>query len=271
VGFADSVGWDTIGYLMNGFLVISCATPALLAAFGIYENVDAVFLFLVQFVEMEMISSSFSLTLLRFAWLLVAVTEVWKQIGFFSLATLLFLQIVSKALGIKTDQANLITHTNKAKRRLQIQWRFNQAYQIYRKLQLIIFSGINPGFHYFIPVFMAFGLVVCILCDYTTIILHDQMNLVLLVVMPGISFGVKFIIMTVLPLGCQVHEEARKFVRDWRKVAPIGNALSRRMLRCLVPLHLSVGPFFYLKQSTKTTYFSVIMYYTMTAVISIKR
>jgi hypothetical protein len=256
---------------MNGFLVVCNITPLILSTFGVYERIDAIYLFLIQFLDPEMVSGSLTLIMVRFSLLLIAMIEVWKQIGFFSLSCLLILQIVSKALLIKTAGATAMIYRRDAKTRLLIQWRFNHACRIYKRLQLIIFAGINPALVYFVPYFMALGLILCILCDFTTISLHSEMNLPLLFVMPGISFGVKFIILTLLPQACTVNGEALKFKREWNRIAPISNRLSRKILRSLLPLRLFAGPFFYCKRTTKTTYFSVIMYYTITAVISINR
>jgi len=268
-GFLDEEGWDSLGILMNGFLVVCNITPLILAIFGVYERIDPFYLFLIQFLESTLLCRSFSFVFLRFSCLLLAMAEVWKQIGFFSLSCLLVLQIVSKALFIKTAGASQITYKRDAKTRLQIQWRFNQACLIYKKLQIIIYAGINPSLIYFIPYFMALGLILCILCDFTTITLHSTMNMALLIVMLGISFGVKFIILTLLPQACDVHDEALQFKTDWNSVAPIGNKLSRKVLRSLMPLRFYAGTFFFCKRTTKTTYFSVIMHYTITAVISI--
>lgn len=259
---------------MHFFLLISNAIPLTLSTFGMYEDVDVIFLIFHTYLKYERTHCRrLPILLLRFLWAIITMTEAWKQIGFWSLSCLLALQIVSKALVAKTQPVRRFFHRRnlwgKAKYRLQVQWSFGQAYKIYKRLYLIIFAGINPTMNFFIPYFMAMGLVLCILCDFTTISLHSQMESALLVVMPSVSFCMKFIILTMLPQACAVNEEAVGFIRGWQTVASLGNRISRRKLKALLPLRIFAGSFFYFKRSTKTTYFSVIMYYTVTAVISI--
>ncbi|OXA49359.1 hypothetical protein Fcan01_15641 [Folsomia candida] len=123
---------------------------------------------------------------------------------------------------------------------------------------------------------MGVGLMLEVVVNFITLKMIHIIPMPLYLVCPSLAILIPAIIHLLLPMAVDIHGKTGKVIEKWRRHAVISldkKYLTRR-LRSTKPLKFSAGLFgfnFYpIVRNTKATYYGAIIYYSTTALLSVK-
>lgn len=136
----------------------------------------------------------------------------------------------------------------------------------YRQLSVVT-TVTNQGFYYILPTGLFVVLVVCCVSAYFVIKLSSHVPLVLSLFSVFLVVLVVVFAHVVIPMLADVTVQARNSVFYWKRKACSGHR--KRQLRSVRALGLWAGPFFALDTHTRGTYLELVMYNSISLVMSI--
>lgn len=149
--------------------------------------------------------------------------------------------------------------------RIVLQSRFLKRLSIYRQLQILV-SLTNQFIYYSIPMSMFSLFVLVIILGYVIIKLTGQVPLTLTLV--AISDVAMIVAMAqfVFPLMADIYCKSISFVDVWKEMN-VCKVNVKQLISCK-PFGIKVGPFYYIRKSSRVEFLTSMLYYTVSMVIS---
>lgn len=139
--------------------------------------------------------------------------------------------------------------------------RFPDYYFKYRQLQVVM-TVTNQIIWFIVPVTMLLGLVLACVTGFMVIKLSGQIPLPLIFLSAFLLIMILCAAHGITPLAANVTTKSEVFIWFWKLQNFSG--YRKRQLRSLRALEFYVGPIFKIKESTRGTFLSLILYYTVT-------
>lgn len=129
-----------------------------------------------------------------------------------------------------------------------------------------------------ITAFMSIMLVGGMMFLYVTITLQRYLPILLYIYFPSVSFVILFVIQSFIPELIKIYRISKNLLRLINlqtchpRLTTKDRKISRRLLKSLRPVQINVGligfTLFYFKETTKVTFYSAIVSYTMTLLLA---
>lgn len=144
--------------------------------------------------------------------------------------------------------------------------RFPKYFLKYRQLQ-ILNTTYNQLTTYILPISLLISLVTCSVVGYIWIKLSFRVPLtitLMAMVVIIILFGAAHFL---FPLGSNMTLKSEMFLKFWK--LQFFSSCRKRQIKSCRPLQVSIGDFYYVVKSSRTHFISLMLYYTITLVISL--
>jgi hypothetical protein len=158
----------------------------------------------------------------------------------------------------------IITRTEPSKKHLR-KISIPSIFKMHIRIRKLLESA-NEAFYYLFPSLLLFGVIIFVLSNYATIKMHNTIPMPFYLVMPSMSIFAAIMISILFPNASDVHESSVEFLRSVNLI--VGRSKYwRKVWRAEKPLGITAGPLFFAKRSTKTTYFSQCIDFTITGLM----
>lgn len=136
----------------------------------------------------------------------------------------------------------------------------------YRQLQIYL-TVANQALQYFMPVGLFIALVMSCACGYFVIKLAHFISFVFTLISIFAIILVFLAVHVLVTMGADITLKSRECISYWELKG--FSAHRKRLLKSCRPLALWVGPFFVLEKETRANYLSLIIYNTISLIISL--
>ncbi|OXA54882.1 hypothetical protein Fcan01_10118 [Folsomia candida] len=144
--------------------------------------------------------------------------------------------------------------------------RFPLYLRNYRQLQIL--NGVqNRLSQYALPLWLMTSLAVSSILGYMVVKMSPKVPIIFKIFGAGAFLGIIFAAHSAFPMATNVTAKSKNFIRYWKnQELPV--SYRKEVISCKV-LRIEIGPFFYLKKSSRILFMSHLLYYTVTLVISV--
>lgn len=136
----------------------------------------------------------------------------------------------------------------------------------YRQLQIVM-TTFNQIFYFNGPFLMGVGLVASCVLGYEVIKLSHQVPLPLTLLSIFVFILIILSAHGLAPVAAIVSKKSEIFISFWKQQGV--SKYRSRQLKSLPLLQFNVGPFFKITRDTRRVYMSLVLYYTVSLIISI--
>lgn len=144
--------------------------------------------------------------------------------------------------------------------------RFSQCLIKYRQLQIVA-AVQNQVLIYLLPISLVVAVAGCVVVGYLVIKLTGAVPIPLSILCSFVLVLIIAAAHALIPLAAEVFIKSEFFVRFWKLQSFSG--YRKRQLKSCKLLRISVGPFFRIKKGSRVIFLSVVLYHTVTLVISV--
>ncbi|OXA38386.1 hypothetical protein Fcan01_26808 [Folsomia candida] len=260
---------DILGLILNAFVALFSIYPCFSTPFALYSEYDPLILWRNVFLPPNSQTSFlFELAFHFLRWLLLFPSML-------QICRLFPILVLGSTVGCLLIR-NCITAFDKTPFRIgQGHHAISAMLRNYLKLEIILQLYYQMS-STCVSTLMGVGLMLEVVVNFATLKMTHVIPMPLYLVCPSLAVLIPAIIHLLLPMAVDIHGKTGQVIKKWKRHAVISldkKYLTRR-LRSTRPLRFSAGLFgfnFYnIVRNTKATYYGAIIYYSITALLSVK-